>query len=67
MMYDVLIVGVHCVDDSPECHSVLHSPDDDLEVWITDLRQKHIESRPLLESPAVFMCPVGLDKAAGDL
>ena len=66
-VHDILIVGVHAIDDGPESHPIFHSPDNNLEVWITDLRQEDIESRPLLEPPSVFMCPVRLHKAASYL
>ena len=62
-----LIVGVHSVQDGPERHPVLHGPDDHLEVGVADLRQEHVQPRPLLEPPSVLVCPVRLDQQARDL
>jgi len=66
-VHDVLPLRVHPVDDGEEGHPVLHSPDDHLEVRVTNLGQEDVQAGPLLKSPAVLVGPVRVDQQSGKL
>ena len=54
-VHDVLQLGVEAVDDGIEGHGVLVGVDHQLEVRVPHLGEKHVDGRPLLEPPPVFV------------
>ena len=63
----MLVLGVHPADDRVEGHAVLHGPQHHLKGREANLREEHVEARPLLEPPAVLVRPGRVHQQAGQL